>query len=110
MTGMAFLLEPYPEDVVNRVAHDYPKSERPQVMTILGEVRDLGWHVPWIQLAALRGALGKIRLLQQWVDLGNKDPRDLQMAIEGLAGPGWERDFILYGERGRLEVDGGSEY
>jgi hypothetical protein len=109
MTVMAFLLEPYPEDVLNRVEHDYPKSQCPQVMAILGEARDLGWHVPWIQLAALRGASGKIRLLQQWIDLANRDPRDLQMSIEGLAGPGWERDFILYGERGRVPHDGGDK-
>jgi hypothetical protein len=106
MAGMAFFREPYPEDVVNRVRHDYPKADRPRVMAILAEVRDLGWHVPWIQLAALRAASGKIKLLQPWVDLGNKDPRDLQTSLESIAGAGWERDFILYGERGYTGSDG----
>jgi hypothetical protein len=98
---MAFLREPYPEDVANRVARDYAPDERERVMAILNGVRDIGWYVPWIQLAALRAAAGNLRLLQQWVDLGNADPRDLQLSLDSLAGPGWERDFIIYEQRSR---------
>lgn len=98
---MAFRREPYPEDIINRVNHDFPPGERQKVLEILAGVRDLGlgWDVPWIQLAALRAANGKVGLLQQWIDLGNTDARDLQLALESLAGPGWERDFILYSQR-----------
>jgi len=96
---MAFLIEPYPEDVTNRIARDYAPEERDQVSAILNGVKDVGWHVPWVQLAALRAASGHLHLLQQWVDQGNSDPRDLQLSIESLAGANWERDFILYEAR-----------
>jgi len=70
----------------------------------LSGVRNLGWHVPWIQLAALRAAGGKLELLQQWVELGNKDPRDLQLSLLSMAGADWEREYILYESRGSAEA------
>jgi len=93
---MAFFPESYPEDIFNRVAHDFPANECSQVTAILKGVRDLGWHVPWVQLAVLRAASGHVHHLQQWVDLGNTDPRNLKQSIELIAGPGWEQEFILY--------------
>jgi hypothetical protein len=98
--AMAFLREPYPEDIANRIAHDFTVDDRASVTKILNEVRDLGWHVPWVQLAILRAADGKLHHLRQWVDLGNKDPQDLQLSLESFAGPSWEREFILYHLRG----------
>lgn len=96
---MAFYREPYPQDVANRIKHDFPLEQQEEVAQILSHVRDSGWHVPWIQLAALRAASGKIGLLQQWIDLGNEDPRDLSRMLARIAGPNWERDYILYGQR-----------
>jgi hypothetical protein len=97
---MAFRQEPYPEDVANRIEHDFVPSERDQVAEILFRVNESVGNVPWVQLAALRLANGRIDLLQQWVDEGNADPRDLQLSIESIAGLNWEREYILYGKRG----------
>ena len=96
---MAFLLEPYPEDVLARVRHDYPPHEVDSVMTILSAIRDLGWHIPWLQLACLRLADGEKRLVQQWIDDANSDPRNLKLFVERLHGPDWERHYILYSAR-----------
>jgi hypothetical protein len=96
---MAFFDQPTAEDVFNRVEFDYPVAEQQQVLDILGSVRDQGWHVPWIQLAVLRLACGKVGFIQQWVDLGNADPRDLKLSVVATAGPAWEQDFILYRAR-----------
>jgi hypothetical protein len=96
---VAFLLEPYPEDILARVKHDYPPDEVADVLAILSGVKDLGWHIPWIQLAALALAGGKKSLIQQWIDLANEDPRDLNRMADALLGIGWERDYILYSER-----------
>jgi hypothetical protein len=100
---LAFLLEPFPEDVIARVRHDYPPEEVDEVLTILAGVESyvetFGQHIPWIQLAALALAGGKKELIQHWVDLANHDTRDLSLAVNGLLGPGWERGYILYDER-----------
>jgi hypothetical protein len=96
---MASGLGPYPEDIVNRVNHDFRVDERPRAFEILAGAKGRMFTTEWIQLAALRAAEGKVELLQQWIDLSNKDERDLKMALSGIAGADWEWHFILYSER-----------
>ena len=95
---MAFFNEPYPEDVANRIDHDYPDGNRMQVIEILERLRHPN---EWLRFACLRLAQGRVALLPQWVELANRDPRDLQLAVESIAGgSAWERDYILYDKRG----------
>lgn len=98
---MAFFREPYPEDVVNRVLHEYAAQDVADVLRILQTVKGVGHpeDVEWLQLACLRLAGGKKELIPQWVELANTDSRDLSMWLNRLHGPGWERDYILYSER-----------
>lgn len=94
---MAFFTEPYPEDVANRIDHDYSEGDRLHVIEILERLRRPS---DWLKFACLRLAKGRVALLPQFVELANRDPRDLQLAVEGFAGGGWERDYILYDKRG----------
>ncbi len=100
---MSFRREPYPDDVRNRVAHDYPPELRAAVFDTISRTAPYidEEMVPWVQLAALRLAGGKHELIRQWIELANSDWRDLQIAVERYAGPTWEREFILYGQRGK---------
>jgi hypothetical protein len=98
---VSYVEDPSSEDVANRIARDFAPSECAQVATILNKVTELGWSVPWVQLAILRLANGRLSLLQQWVDQANKDQRDLKLSVESVAGPFWEREFILYESRRR---------
>jgi hypothetical protein len=91
---MASRLEPYPEDIVNRVNHDFAPHERERAIAILSRAPES--RREWVQLAALRGASGRLELLQQWIDLGRSDWRDLQLSIDSLAGMAWEQDYVLY--------------
>ena len=97
---MAFVQEPRPEEVEHRIVCDFDIAQQGRVREILSTVGDVKpWHRPWVQLAALRAANGRVEQLQQWVDLGNRDPRDLQLALELIAGPGWERPYVIHGSR-----------
>lgn len=100
---MSFRREPYPEDVRNRVARDYPDELQATVFDTLSKTAP---HldeelIPWLQLAALRLAYGRHELIRQWIEVGNSDWRDLKLAVEQYAGPSWEREYILYGQRGK---------
>lgn len=98
---MAFRREPFPEDVANRVLHDYAPSDVGDVFQILAGVKD--YHDPdtvdWIQFASLWLAVGRKNLIGQWIEQGNQDPRDLQLSVEAQYGGDWIRDYILYDRR-----------
>lgn len=97
---LAFIREPRPEEVEHRIVTDFDAAKQQRVREILDRVGKVEpWYRPWVQLAALRAANGRVELLQHWVDLGNKDPRDLQLALESIAGPGWEREYVVHGVR-----------
>jgi hypothetical protein len=98
---MSFRREPFAEDVTNRVRQDYAADDIAAVVTLLDTVTGIGDsdRVPWIQLACLRLAGGRKELIGQWIELGNRDWRDLQLAVERHYGAGWEREYILYDRR-----------
>ncbi len=100
---MSFRREPYPEDVRNRVTRDYPPELYSSALDSLSRTAPYldEEFVPWLQLAALRLANGRHELIRQWIEVGNSDWRDLKLAVERYAGPWWEREYILYGERGK---------
>jgi hypothetical protein len=93
---MSFLREPFPEDVANRVLEDYVEYEIPQVFRLLEHIRG---GDPWQQLACLRLASGHVELLPQYIELANRDSRDLKVSVNQTFGPGWERDYILFAKR-----------
>jgi len=100
--NVSFFLEPYPEDILARIRHDYPSDQFEDVLRILSGAKNHEGHqvhIPWVQLAAVALADGKESLIQQWIDLANEDTRDLVQMVNGLLGIGWERDYILYRER-----------
>tara|TARA_R110002072_G_scaffold233795_1_gene391342 strand:- start:7847 stop:8149 length:303 start_codon:yes stop_codon:yes gene_type:complete len=92
---MAFLETPTADDVVALIRHQYAESEFDAIMKLLGPISTsgelVGWHAARIQLAALAMSGGNRSLIAQYIDLGNKDARDLQMAVESQLGPSWER-------------------
>lgn len=95
---MAFLETPTADDVDALIRHQYSESEFDEIMSLLGPINTsgelVGWHATRIQLAALAMSAGKESLIAQYIDLGNKDARDLQLAVESRLGPSWERDCL----------------
>jgi hypothetical protein len=93
---MSFIRRPSPEDIDAIVRRDYPTDEVEEVLSILSNVRDCSndWEQDWIKLAALACAKGRKGLLQQWIDMGNADSRDLKLAVNAQLGWCWEDNLI----------------
>jgi hypothetical protein len=102
---MAFFREPFPEDIDTRIQKDFPANSVQEVTSLLQQVRAAGdvEGIPWCQLGCLRMANGNLQQLSIWIEQANRDRRDLQLSIESVYGPDWERDYILYAERREKE-------
>lgn len=78
------------DDVRVLLQRQYAEPERSAVWALLtaasriGEMN--GWYAERVQLAALALSKGNASLIGQWIDLGNTDARDLQLAVEGQLG------------------------
>ena len=96
---MAFPEFPTDDDVRWLLRSQYPDGEHEAVLELLGPVNTsgagVGWHSARIQLAALAMSAGNKSLIRQWIDLGNIDARDLQMAVHAQLGPTWERECLV---------------
>jgi len=96
---MAFPEFPTNDDVRSLLRSQYGDDEREAVLELLGPVNTsgvcVGWHAARIQLAALAMSGGNKSLIRQWIDLGNTDARDLQMAVHSHLGPTWDRECLV---------------
>lgn len=96
---MAFPEFPTDDDVRSLLRSQYPDGEHEEVLSLLGPVNasgaGVGWPAPRIQLAALAMSAGNKSLVRQWIDLGNTDARDLQLAVYAELGPTWDRECLL---------------
>ncbi len=100
---MAFPEFPTDDDVRSLLRSQYADDECHAVLELLGPVNSsgagVGWHAARIQLAALAMSAGNKSLIRQWIDLGDTDARDLQMAVNAELGPTWERECLLNVDR-----------
>ncbi len=100
---MAFPEFPTDADVLALAQSQYDEPELTEVMALLGPVntsgRAVGWHAARVQLAALAMTRGNKSLIRQWIDFGNTDARDLQMAVHAELGPTWECECLLNVDR-----------
>ena len=90
---------PTDDEVRCLLRSQYPDDEQETVLKLLGPVNTcgsgIGWHAARIKLAALAMSAGNQSLIRQWIDLGNTDARDLQMAVHSQLGPTWERECLV---------------
>jgi hypothetical protein len=97
---MAFRSGLDPGHVVAEVRRLVPTENQEAALSLLNGIRDLGWDVVWLQLAALYLSGGRIDLLPQWIQEANSDPRDLRMATLHLD-PAWDAKYQWPAESSR---------
>jgi hypothetical protein len=90
---MAFHSGIDPRHVSAEIVRLIRPEDREVASTLLTGIRDLGWDVVWLQLAALHLSGGRIDLLPQWIELANTDPRDLKLAAMRHLEPAWEAKY-----------------
>ena len=94
---MAFPDFPTDDDVTAMIRHQYSPDELDEIVSLLGPINHdghMGWTPARIRLAALAMTNGNKALISQWIELGNADCRDLQLAVEGNLGENWERECL----------------
>lgn len=81
------------EHVVAEVRRLVQPTDQEAAVALLNKVRGNGWDVVWLRLAALNLAAGRLDLLPQWVELANRDERDLKMATERTLDQMWDAKY-----------------
>jgi hypothetical protein len=87
--------------VVAEVCRLVPPEHQEAALSLLDGIRDLGWDIVWLQLAALNLAGGRIDLLPQWIQEANSDPRDLKMATLRHLDATWDAKYQWAAESSR---------